>query len=301
MIPSYEEIMLPLLKFLSDENEHSLSEAQDNLAKHFNLSESELRERLPSGTQPVFRNRLGWARTYLKKAGLVESTKRAHFKITERGKKLLEENPKSIDAKFLNRYEEFQEFKSNTNSKINNEKTIEEIDEKTPEEILEIAHQNLKSSLIHELLEIIKSGSPAFFENLIVDLVLAMGYGGSKSDAGRAMGKSGDGGIDGIIKEDKLGLDIIYLQAKKWEGTVPIKEIRDFTGALASKRAKKGIFITTSNFPNSAYEFVKNLEYKIILIDGELLAEYMIEHNVGVSTTQTYFVKNIDSDYFEEN
>ena len=301
MIPSYEEIMLPLLKFLSDENEHSLSEAQDNLAKHFNLSESELRERLPSGTQPVFRNRLGWARTYLKKAGLVESTKRAHFKITERGKKLLEENPKSIDAKFLNRYEEFQEFKSNTNSKINNEKTIEEIDEKTPEEILEIAHQNLKSSLIHELLEIIKSGSPAFFENLIVDLVLALGYGGSKSDAGRAMGKSGDGGIDGIIKEDKLGLDIIYLQAKKWEGTVPIKEIRDFTGALASKRAKKGIFITTSNFPNSAYEFVKNLEYKIILIDGELLAEYMIEHNVGVSTTQTYFVKNIDSDYFEEN
>jgi len=301
MIPSYEEIMLPLLKFLSDEHEHSLSEAQDKLAEHFNLSESELRERLPSGTQPVFRNRLGWARTYMKKAGLVESTKRAHFKITERGKKLLGENPKSIDAKFLNRYEEFQEFKSSTNSKINNEKTIEEIDEKTPEEILEIAHQNLKSSLIHELLGIIKSGSPAFFENLIVDLVLAMGYGGSKSDAGRAMGKSGDGGIDGIIKEDKLGLDIIYLQAKKWEGTVPIKEIRDFTGALASKRAKKGIFITTSNFPNSAYEFVKNLEYKIILIDGELLAEYMIEHNVGVSTTQTYFVKNIDSDYFEEN
>jgi len=305
MIPKYEEIMLPFLKFLSDRNENSLSETHDALAKQFQLTETELRELLPSGRQAIFRNRVGWARTYLKKAKLIVSPKRAQFKISERGLDLLEENPKEITSKFLTRYEEFVEFQSikkdkKGNDPISQPQFMNNADQ-TPEELLEMAYQKLYSGLSKEVLEIVKSCSPAFFERLVIDLLIAMGYGGSRRDAGQALGKSGDGGIDGIIKEDKLGLDVIYLQAKKWENTVPVKEIRDFTGALASKKAKKGIFITTSNFPQSVYKFVTQVEYKIILIDGEHLAELMIENNVGLSVINTYQVKTIDSDYFEEN
>lgn len=304
MIPRYEEIMLPLLRLLSDSKEHSLQEADDKLSEFFKLTESEKRELLPSGTQPVFRNRLGWARTYMKKAGLLSSPKRAIFKITDRGLALLNENPSNITAEFLTRYPEFVEFKT-----IKRIKGLEEehesnlfdpADEKTPEEALEYAFQKLRSELAKEVLEVVKSCSSSFFEKLVVDLLIRMGYGGSRKDAGQALGKSGDGGIDGIIKEDKLGLDTIYLQAKKWENSVPVKEIRDFTGALASKKAKKGIFITTSTFPQSVYEFVTQVEYKIVLIDGERLSNLMIEHNVGLSTINEYLVKKIDSDYFEE-
>lgn len=173
------------------------------------------------------------------------------------------------------------------------------VSDQTPEEVLEYAYQKIKNDLANELIDIIKSCSPAFFEKLVIDLLIAMGYGGSRKDAGEAMGKSGDGGIDGIIKEDKLGLDIIYLQAKRWDNAVPVKEIRDFTGALASKKAKKGIFISTSSFPKSVYEFVSQIEYKIILIDGQRLAELMIENNVGLSVINSYQIKTIDSDYFE--
>jgi restriction system protein len=304
MIPRYEEIMLPFLRLLSDSKEHSLQEADDNLSAFFKLTESERRELLPSGIQPVFRNRLGWARTYMKKAGLLSSPKRAIFKITDRGLALLKENPSNISAEFLTRYPEFVEFKT-----IKRIKGLEEdhennlcdtADEKTPEEALEYAFQKLRSELAKEVLEVVKNCSSSFFEKLVVDLLIRMGYGGSRKDAGQALGKSGDGGIDGIIKEDKLGLDTIYLQAKKWENSVPVKEIRDFTGALASKKAKKGIFITTSTFPQSVYEFVTQVEYKIVLIDGERLANLMIEHNVGLSTINEYLVKKIDSDYFEE-
>ncbi len=305
MIPKYEEIMLPFQKFLSDGNEHSLSECHDALAKQFQLTDIELRELLPSGRQPIFRNRVGWARTYLKKAKLLVSPKRAQFKISERGLDLLKENPKEITSKFLTRYEEFVEFQSIKKDKKGNDPIAQpqlmNNADQTPEELLEMAHQKLYSGLSKEVLEIVKSCSPAFFERLVIDLLIAMGYGGSRRDAGQALGKSGDGGIDGIIKEDKLGLDVIYLQAKKWENTVPVKEIRDFTGALASKKAKKGIFITTSNFPQSVYKFVTQVEYKIILIDGEHLAELMIENNVGLSVISTYQVKTIDSDYFEED
>ena len=304
MIPTYEEIMLPMLKHLSDGKQHSLSETHDALAKHFKLTDNQLRELLPSGRQPVFRNRIGWARTYMKKAGLLTSPKRAHFQITDRGQELLKEGPEEINARFLTRYEEFVEFKSIRREK--EDKTVPQSDfieagnDKTPEESLEYAYQHLKNDLSKEVLDTVKNCSPAFFEKLVIDLLLAMGYGGSRKEAGQALGKSGDGGIDGIIKEDKLGLDIIYLQAKKWENLVPIKEVRDFTGALASKKAKKGIFITTSSFPKSVYEFVGQVEYKIILIDGERLADLMIENNVGLSIVNTYHIKTIDSDYFEE-
>jgi restriction system protein len=305
MIPKYEEIMLPFLKYLADGEEHSLSEMHDALALKFKLTDEELKELLPSGQQPIFRNRLGWARTYLKKSGLLTSPKRAHFKISETGLALLKENPTEITSKYLTRYEDFVEFQSIKKPKSENnnisETQLDNVTDQTPEESLEYAYQKLHSELSKELLSIVKACTPSFFEKLVIDLLITMGYGGSRKEAGKAMGKSGDGGIDGIINEDKLGLDVIYLQAKRWENTVPVKEIRDFTGALASKKAKKGIFITTSSFPKSVYEFVGQVEYKIILIDGERLTSLMIEHSVGLSTVSTYHVKTIDSDYFEEN
>jgi restriction system protein len=305
MIPKYEEIMLPFLKYISDGKEHSLSETHDALAKEFKLTDEELRELLPSGQQPIFRNRLGWARTYLKKAGLLTSPKRAHFKISDTGLALLDEKPTEITSKFLTRYTDFVEFQSIKKTKehknIEPQTQLAEATDQTPEESLEYAYQKLHSALSKELLSIVKTCTPTFFEKLVIDLLTTMGYGGSRKEAGKAMGKSGDGGIDGIINEDKLGLDVIYLQAKRWDNPVPVKEIRDFTGALASKKAKKGIFITTSSFPKSVYEFVGQVEYKIILIDGERLTNFMIEHSVGLSTVSTYHVKTIDSDYFEEN
>jgi restriction system protein len=304
MIPSYEEIMLPLLKMLSDGQEHSLQEADYFLSDQFNLTEDERRELLPSGQQPVFRNRLGWARTYMKKAGLLSTPRRAHFKITERGIELLKEKPKEITSQFLTKYQEFVDFKSIKRTKENGDESEENhydiTTDKTPEESLEYAYQKLRSELAKEVLDVVKNCSPAFFEKLVIDLLIRMGYGGSRKDAGQALGRSGDGGIDGIVKEDKLGLDTIYLQAKRWENSVPVKEIRDFTGALASKKARKGIFITTSTFPPSVYEFVTQVEYKIVLIDGEQLANLMIENNVGLSTINEYQVKRIDTDYFEE-
>jgi restriction system protein len=304
MIPSYEAIMLPLLKMLSDGQEHSLQEADYFLSDQFNLTEDERRELLPSGQQPVFRNRLGWARTYMKKAGLLSTPRRAHFKITERGIELLKEKPKEITSQFLTKYQEFVDFKSIKRTKENGDESEENhydiTTDKTPEESLEYAYQKLRSELAKEVLDVVKNCSPAFFEKLVIDLLIRMGYGGSRKDAGQALGRSGDGGIDGIVKEDKLGLDTIYLQAKRWENSVPVKEIRDFTGALASKKARKGIFITTSTFPPSVYEFVTQVEYKIVLIDGEQLANLMIENNVGLSTINEYQVKRIDTDYFEE-
>jgi len=306
MIPKYEEIMLPFLKYLADGKEHALSEIHDALEEQFKLTDDELRELLPSGQQPVFRNRIGWARTYLKKAGLLTSPKRAHFRISDKGLSLLKEKPSEITSKFLTRYDDFVEFQSIKKDKKENRTSsqselIKNDTDQTPEESLEYAYQKLHSELAKELLDVVKACSPNFFEKLVIDLLITMGYGGSRKDAGQAMGKSGDGGIDGIINEDKLGLDIIYLQAKRWDNAVPVKEIRDFTGALASKKAKKGIFITTSSFPKSVYEFVEQVEYKIILIDGERLANLMIEHSIGLSTVNTYHVKTIDSDYFEEN
>lgn len=305
MIPKYEEIMLPLLQYLSDKKEHGLSETHDALAKQFKLTDEELRTLLPSGKQAIFRNRVAWARTYMQKAGLLVSPRRAHFKITERGLNLLKENPPKINSKLLMRYDEFVKFKTITKPKESTEqKQFDLLDsntDQTPEEYLEYAYQKLHSELSKELLDIVKTCSPEFFEKLVIDLLITMGYGGSRKDAGQAIGKSGDGGIDGIINEDKLGLDVIYLQAKRWENSVPVKEIRDFTGALASKKAKKGIFITTSSFPNSVYDFVSKVEYKIILIDGEKLASLMIDYGIGLSTVNTYHVKTIDSDYFDES
>lgn len=301
MIPDYQSIMLPLLKKISDGKTYKFRDVLDSLIEDFGLTEAEQKELLPSGTQPIIDNRVGWANTYLKKAGLVVAEKRGYLKITELGVKVLEENPKEINVRFLRQFPDFQNFtKTKKNGTVKAKEIVDvEEEEQTPEEMIEYAHQKLSNDLSQELIETIKGCSPRFFENLVVDLLLAMGYGGSKADAGKAIGKSNDGGIDGIIKEDKLGLDIIYVQAKRWENTVPVREVRDFAGALLAKKAKKGIFITTSDFPRSAIEYVNQIEPKLILVDGKRLGDLMIEFNVGVSTQRIYRVKKIDTDYFE--
>lgn len=305
MIPDYQTIMLPLLKLTSDKKIHKFREVIDSLAEYFKLTDKERKELLPSGNQALFDNRVGWARFYLTKANLLKSEKRGTHQITDQGLKFLKSNPTDLRTKDLENFKAFKEFKESIDKKnqvdykVSSSQNIEE-SEKTPEEALEYAYLKLKNDLSRDLLNIIKNCSPAFFEKLVIDILTKMGYGGSRKDAGEALDRTGDGGIDGIIKEDKLGLDTIYIQAKRWENTVPVREIRDFAGALLSKKARKGIFITTSNFPRSAFEFVKSIEHKIILIDGERLTDLMFEFNVGISTQSAYEVKRIDSDYFEE-
>lgn len=305
MIPDYQTIMLPLLKKMSDEQTHKLRELIEILAVHFHLSEDEKKELLPSGSQAIFDNRVGWAKFYLEKANLLKTEKRGSYHITDLGQSFLKSNPTELRTKDLEEFKAFREFKQSINVKNEIDDTDQGNHEngessKTPEEALEYAYLKLKNDLSRDLLDTIKNCSPAFFEKLVIDLLTKMGYGGSRKDAGKALGKSGDGGIDGIIKEDKLGLDTIFIQAKRWENVVPVREIRDFAGALLSKKARKGIFITTSSFPQSAYEFVNSIEHKIILIDGESLTNLMFEFNVGLSTQSAYEVKRIDSDYFEE-
>ena len=297
-IPVFHQIMLPLLHLLEDKQEHSLRQVIDSLTTQFNLTPEEQRELLPSGKQAIFDNRVGWARTHLKKAGLLESTRRGFFRITDRGLQALNQKPAKIDVKFLDQFEEFREFRA-----IKREKPIESDEEEpetTPEEALANAYQNMKNELANELLQQLKTSSPRQFENIVIDLLVAMGYGGSRKEAAKAIGKSGDEGIDGIINEDRLGLDVIYMQAKKWEGTVGRPEIQKFAGALQGQHAKKGIFITTSNFSKEAVDFASRVDNKIILLDGDTLVQYMIDHNIGVTPFVNYEVKKIDLDYFTD-
>ena len=301
-IPDYQTLMLPLLKIAADGKEHSLKETVDALSEQFRLSDEELSALLPSGTQTIIYNRVGWARTYMKKAGLLTIPQRGHFQITERGKELLQANPEKIDTKLLNRYDEFVSFKTAHRTRAIESVQDEKSDEfGTPEEALEYGYQKIISNLSEEILSTVKECPPSFFEKLVVDLLVQMGYGGSRKEAGEVLGRSGDGGIDGIIKEDKLGLDIIYIQAKRWENVVGRPEIQKFAGALLGRKAKKGIFITTSGFSQEAMEYAQSLENKVVLIGGERLAQLMIEHNLGVSTVNSYEIKRMDSDYFVED
>ena len=299
-IPDYQTIMLSLLKYAGDDQEHFVRDAVESLADEFELSDEERKELLPSGQQEIFRNRVNWALTYIKQAALVQATRRGYFRITERGKEVLSQNPPRIDAKFLEQFPEFIEFRQRKKDKDDKHKIEPPPTTETPEEALEGAYEKLQEGLASDLLQNIKECSPSFFERLVVDLLVKIGYGGSRKEAGQAIGRSGDGGIDGIIKEDKLGLDIIYIQAKRWDGSVGRPEIQKFAGALQGQRARKGIFITTSNFSKEAWDYVKYLDTKIILIDGEQMAELMIDHNVGVSPEASYEIKKIDTDYFLE-
>lgn len=301
-IPSFQETMLPLLKLISDGGEYRFRGVAESLAGHFELSEEERLEPLSSGTQPKIVNRVGWAATHLSKAHLIERPRRGYLRITEREISVLKECPESINLKFLDRYQEHAEFR-NRSGQFNSESTKEAVDveqEQTPSEEIETAYRRVRDGLAVELLDQIKSCSPEFFEWLVVDLLVRMGYGGTREDAGRAVGKSGDEGIDGIINEDRLGLDVLYIQAKRWEGTVGRPEIQQFAGALQGQKARKGIFITTSSFTKSAIDYARNIESSIVLVDGENLAGLMIDHNVGVTLETSYEIKRIDSDYFNE-
>ncbi len=300
IIPDYQTIMLPLLKFAEDNREHTIREAIDHIADVFKLDERNRKEVLPSGSQYIIDNRVGWARTYLKKAGLLESPRRSYFKITTLGLDVLKKNPTIINIKFLQQFPLFIEFRTVKKDKSDEEQEVEIELTQTPQELLEYGYQKIKKDLAQELLGFVKQSSPNFFERLVVELLLSMGYGGSRKDAGQAVGQSGDGGIDGIIKEDKLGLDIIYLQAKRWESVVGSREIRDFVGSLVGQRANKGVFITTSGFTKDALEYVKTIPQKVILIDGGVLTQLMIENDIGVSKVISYDIKKIDSDYFVE-
>jgi len=301
--------MLPLLKLSSDESEHSSKQAVDELADQFGLSKEEREAPYPGGgpsSGPVFYDRVHWALSYLKNAGLIDGTRRGFFKISQRGVDVLKQNPENLNIKFLKQFSEFNEFLNRSRvdkdeaSLISPKDSQDYFTDNTPEEVLEDRYHLIRENLIRELLNNVKKSKPSFFEKLVVELLVAMGYGGSIKEAGQAIGKTGDEGIDGIIKEDLLGLDAIYLQAKKWDGTIGRPEIQKFAGALQGQRTKKGIFITTGKFSNDAVQYTRNIDAKIVLIDGNQLAEYMIENNIGVSDVKKYVIKNINSDYFEE-
>lgn len=294
-VPDFQSMMLPLLRFANDGAEHSLIAAREYLAKELSLTRDDLEEVLPSGKQTRFVNRVAWAKVYLQQAEMLVPTRRGHFRISDRGRQVLQNPPKRINIKFLEQYPEFVASRS----KKSDPKPPKDETE-TPEEALEAAHLAMRESLASELLNRVKEGSPRFFEHLVVELLLEMGYGGSGGGNGRAIGRSGDEGIDGIISEDRLGLEVIYLQAKRWDGTVGRPEVQKFVGALHGRRARKGVFITTGSYSADARSYVEHIDPRVVLIDGRRLAELMVDFDVGVSTVRSYQVKHVDSDYFEE-
>lgn len=296
--------MLPLLKFCADGQEYTNRQTIDALSQEFGLTEDEQKQLLPSGQQRVFENRIAWARAHMKMADLIKNTKRGVFQITGRGKNVLNKSPLEINLRYLRQFPEYiaardKNQKDQKNGEII-ESTSDERESKTPAELLEEAYLTLRQNLVSDLISQLKSSSSNFFEKVVVEVLVKMGYGGSRKDAGQAIGRSGDEGIDGIIKEDRLGLDIIYIQAKKWENTISRPEIQKFAGALQGKRARKGIFITTSEFSQGAHDYVAAIENKIILIDGQQFAQLMIDFGVGVATEAIYELKRLDSDYFTE-
>jgi restriction system protein len=307
-IPDYQTLMLPVLKVAGDDQEHRLSDIVNQLARDFGLTEEEQQQILPSGRQATFANRVGWAKTYLVQAGLLEATKRAHFKITDRGKKALAGGPPRIDVEYLSQFAEFVQFKERGRvqgpeaSTRAGETPPLPLQSETPDELLRSTVKQIETALKKELLDRILAAPPAFFESLIVALLLAMGYGGSREEAGKIVGRSGDGGIDGVIDQDALGLDRVYVQAKRYvaENAVSEPEIRAFSGSLGAAKANKGVFVTTSYFTQPAMNFAERHPFKIVLIDGERLAALMIRHNVGVRIDETLYLKKMDEDFFVE-
>lgn len=296
-IPDFQSFFKPLLELAVDGQEHSLKDARATLAGQMQLSDENLKEMLPSGTQKKFDNRVAWAKSYLVQAKVLEPTRRGHFAITARGRELLRQGHPRIDVKVLNQFPEFVEFHTAREELPPKPQTGQD---ETPEESLQKAYISIRSDVAADIITRVKNNSPQFFEQLVVDLMIALGYGGSREDAGRSVGQSGDEGVDGIIKEDRLGLDVIYLQAKRWEGTVGRPEIQKFVGALHGKRAKKGVFITTGKFSPDAIRYVRTIDPKVVLIDGRTLADLMMDCNLGVTTSAAYEVKRIDTDYFDE-
>lgn len=302
-IPDYETLMHPLLSRLADEQIRVVKDVVAQLADEFKLTLEERAQLLPSGGTLTFASRVGWAKTYLKKAGLVQQPKRGLVQITDQGKAALAQQPVRIDVGFLEQFSSFLDFRNSSREKPISTRLNDMLplpSDLTPDEVIEAAYQRSISALADEVLERVKACSPIYFERLVVQLLIQMGYGGSREEAGKAVGRSGDGGIDGVINEDRLGLDAIYLQAKRWSNVVGRPDIQQFVGALAGQRATKGVFISTSRFTQEAKDYAANSQYKVVLIDGERLAELMIEHDLGVSVAATYQLKRIDSDFFNE-
>lgn len=299
-VPDFQSWFLPLLKRLADGKDHGMSELYQVLAEDMALSAEDRAQLLKSGAQLVYENRIAWARTYLKKAGLVEAPSRGIVRITERGKSMLAKPPEKLNVKFLRQFPEFVEFHTYKPDTTSPSTPAVEASQESPLDALERVHSELEQQLAEDILERVKKAPPAFFERLVVDLLLAMGYGGSREDAGKTIGKSGDGGIDGVINEDRLGLDVLYIQAKRWEQAVGRPVVQAFAGSLEGVRARKGVLITTSSFTSDAQQYVRQIEKKIVLIDGATLATLMIQHNVGVGIEVAYQVKKLDSDYFPE-
>jgi restriction system protein len=301
-VPDFQSLMLPLLRLAGDGMDHTFKDAVEAIAIEFSLTPEERNELLPSSSRTtLFYNRLAWAKTHMTMAGLLQAPRRGVFCITQRGRELLASQLARIDMKTLQQFPEYERARrGDVQASVEPALPAVAFSELTPEESIERAHLSLRKDLARELLESIMQCSPAFFELLIIKLMIKMGYGGSREEAGKAVGRSGDGGIDGIINEDRLGLDAIYLQAKRWEGVVGRPEIMKFVGALAGQRATKGVFITTSWFTQDAKDYALSSQYKVVLIDGERLADLMIEHDLGVSVAATYQLKRIDSDFFSE-
>ncbi len=302
MIPDYQTLMLPVLNAAKD-GELKTQEVIIKLANDFSLSEDEKEEMLPSGKQRTFDNRVNWAKSYLKQAGLIYYTRRGYYALTDQGKEVLDQGLDRIDNKFLDQFEAFQNFKNRQSGNESNKTRIETIgeDTATPDEELRLAHRKINTALAIDLLDRVRQSSPLFFEELIVELLIAMGYGGTSEDAGRALGRSGDDGVDGVIDQDPLGVDQIYIQAKRYaEGnTIGSGAIRDFFGALNLKKAQKGIFFTTSSFSSSAIQTAKDLGMRIVLIDGAQLVKLMIRYNIGCRDEEILHLKKVDEEFFE--
>ncbi len=303
MIPDYQSLMRPVLECARNEP-RKIADVVEEISDHLGLTDQERQQLLPSGRQTTIANRIHWARSYLKQAGLVRNIKRGWFELTERGRSALSDPTVRIDAKYLTQFEEFQDFKTRGKEDGQEvESTPEDVAAtNTPDENLQAAHKKLDAALAASLLDSVRMASPLFFENLIVDLFVAMGYGGTSEDAGRALGQSGDNGVDGVIDQDPLGVDQIYLQAKRYgaSNSVGPGEIHDFYGALSIKKATKGIFVTTSYFTGSAAQTAKDLGFRIVLIDGSQLAKLMIQYNIGCQDKDILHIKQIDDAYFEE-
>ena len=284
---------------MADGNDHAMAEIREHIATDMELTPEDISQKLPSGVQTVFANRIAWSAVYLTKAGALERIKRGVFAITERGRELLALELPRLTIKNLSKYPEFVAFHKGSHNGCDDDRDIKPDKAQTPEEQLANAYKVLRDSLANDVLEAVRKASPTFFEELVIDLLVAMGYGGSIEDAGRAVGKSGDGGIDGIIKEDKLGLDVVYIQAKRWTNSVGRPVVQAFAGSLEGVRARKGVLITTSYFSQDALEYVGKIEKRIVLIDGKQLADLMIDYDIGVNAVQTYKIKRLDSDYFD--
>lgn len=300
-IPGYQDFMLPLLKIAADGKEHTVQEAMATLADQLKISEED-REALLASGQTRFYNRVMWAETYLYQSGLIEKTGRARFRISARGIDVLKAKPARVDNKFLEQFPEYKSFKVRKKDKLATTKGGDSEAEDpviTPDEQLDVAYKELRETLAAELLQGVRAGTAKFFEHLVVDVLVAMGYGGSQLDAAQVVGKSGDGGIDGVIKEDRLGLDMVYVQAKRHAADIGPAAIREFVGSLGEHKATKGVFITAGGFTAGAKDAAAKAHSRIVLIDGDQLAEYMIDHGVGVTDYKTYTVKKLDSDYFE--